>query len=128
MPTLEYFLIAESCSVDAERNSLSIFHVMNDVRVDQFPAFIPELVVVSAWVHNPEELERRTESQIRIEFRMPGQPPVSFRGNLTAEARFQNVNLTFREVPIPAAGDTIVDVLLNEVHQATHTIAVSARA
>ena len=128
MPELEYFLVAESCSVDAERHSLSIFHVMNDVRLDQLPGNISELVVISAWIHSPDELEHRAESQIRLQFEIPGMDGIhEFRGNLNAETRFQNFNFNFREVPAPAAGDFVIKLFLNDKHKATHIVAVSDR-
>jgi hypothetical protein len=37
MPSLEYFLIAESVSSDVQRNTISIFHVLNDVRLEAIP-------------------------------------------------------------------------------------------
>ena len=129
MPELEYFLVAESCSVDVDRNSLSIFHVMNDVRLDRVPGLIPELVIISAWIHSQEELRGRAESQIRVQFRLPGLDSTpSFRGNLNAETRFQNFNFSFREVPAQTEGDIVVEIFLDDQHKATHTVAVSTRA
>jgi hypothetical protein len=125
MPKLEYFLIARSISLDAERNSLSIFHVMNDCLVPEIPGTIAELVLVSAWMFSSDELQQKRECQLRMEFRLPGsEDPIAFRGNMEASVRFQSFNLSFADVPIESAGDVVVTIYLDDQPMATHTLEI----
>ena len=54
MPTLEYFLLAESVSTDRERNTVSLFHILEEW-IAQLPLVIPNLVAVSSWKMDEEE-------------------------------------------------------------------------
>jgi len=47
MPQLEYFLVAESTSVDQHTNRVSIFNVAETANVENFPALI-SCVAISA--------------------------------------------------------------------------------
>ncbi len=53
MPKLEYFLVAESVSVDQQTNRISFFNVVEQVNVPVFPFTIPQIVAVASW--NTEE-------------------------------------------------------------------------
>ncbi len=125
MPRLEYFLVAESISLDRESDSVSIFHVLNDVPVRSLPTRLPQLATVSAWISSDDEIREQAESQIRLEFTVPGiEEPVAFRGNLTSQTRYQNYNFTFVDVPVPEAGEMIVAIFLNDERKASHTITI----
>lgn len=126
MPRLEYFVVAESCSTDVNRNTVSIFHVLNELYVNTFPDHIPTLAVISGWIHSEAEIRDHQESQIRIEFHMPGVvQPEEFRGNLTAESRYQYYNFVFENIPIEQPGDIEVRLFLDDDKEATHTMTAS---
>ena len=126
MARLEYFLVAESCSQDINRNSLSVFHILNDVRLHEMPGVIHELVAVSGWVMSDEDIQNQEEFQLRIRFDMPvAEEGRDFRANLRASTRFQNHHFWLAEVPVGQSGDIVVRLFLDDVEKATHTIAVS---
>jgi hypothetical protein len=67
MPQLEYFLIAESISVDQSTNRVSLFNVLEEIQCAPLPAGtpaipgrtgIPQLVAVSSWNLSPEDQGR----------------------------------------------------------------------
>jgi len=121
MPRLEYFVVAETSSIDVNRNSVSIFHVLNDIYFDSLPDSIPTLAVISGWIHSEAEIRDHQESQIRIEFHMPGvDAPKEFRGNLRAESRYQYYNFSLMNVPVKQSGEIEVRLFLDDNQKATH--------
>lgn len=127
MPKLEYFVAAESLSVDLDRNSVSVFHILNEVQLREIPGVLPQLAVASAWVFDEQEIQSKSECQVKFELRPPGDGEVKvFRSNMSAEVRFQNMHLQIQNVPIATSGDLIVRVFLDDEERATHTIEVSS--
>lgn len=123
MPQLEYFIVAQTCSQDVSSNSMSIFNILNDVRVLDFPSQIHELCAVSGWIMDEREIKNREEFQLRVQFEMPNASDNhDFRANLEAATRFQNVYLRFLEVPATEPGDITVRLFLNDEEKAHHTI------
>jgi hypothetical protein len=57
MPRLEYFVVTETSSIDVTRNSVSIFHVLNDIYFDSLPDSLPSLAVISGWIHSEDEIK-----------------------------------------------------------------------
>ena len=47
MAELEYFLVAESVSVDQLTNRISLFNVVEQVAASKFPVTIPQIVAVA---------------------------------------------------------------------------------
>lgn len=125
MPRLEYFVVSESVSIDKNRNTVSIFHVMNKIGLSPLPGAIPMLSAISGWEFSETELKDKAEFQVKFEFRTPGSTePKIFRSNLNSSVRFKNVHLEIQEVPIEQAGDLKVTLYLDDVSQATHTIQI----
>lgn len=130
MPRLEYFLLAESVSVDKGTGLVSIFNVLNEFVVeDETPPFVlPKLVAISGWLSTPEEISRRTDSHIKLEFKLPGlDDRVPFRGNLKSSSRHQHINFGFREIPLMSTGDLIAYLYVDDKQVATHTVTVRTR-
>lgn len=130
MPSLEYFLLAESASVDRGTGLVSIFNVLNEFVVEEEtpPFVLPKLVAISGWLSTPDEISRRTESHIKLEFKLPGQDDrVTFRGNLQSVTRHQHFNFGFREIPLPSTGDLVAYLYLDDNQVATHTVTVRKR-
>ena len=65
MPRLEYFLVAESISVDRETNQLSVFNVLDDLELS-LPTQIPQLVALSSWNIEPHERDQDLQVMLRI--------------------------------------------------------------
>jgi len=125
MARLEYFLVAESLSVDSGSGAISIFNVLNEILSDEFPFDIPRLTVISCWVNEKEEIESAKELQLKLEFQIPGLDEVPhFRGNLTCESKHQHFNFGFRDIPIEEAGEFVITIFLDDVEQASHTVSI----
>ena len=82
MASLEYFIVCESTSVDAENNRISFFHVLEDIFPDQFPFVVPHVEAVSLWNLDPDDAS--TDFQATLVIWVPGHPKaVEFRMNLS---------------------------------------------
>src|ERR1700728_3069654 len=86
MPQLEYFLVAESLSVDQSTNRVSLFNILEEVGIASepppsvlpgtIPGGIPQLVAVSSWNLAPAEANREYRVSLRIT--QAGQPAKDF--------------------------------------------------
>jgi hypothetical protein len=128
MPTLEYFLVASSISVDQATNNVSLFHILEEVS-GTIPLRLPPLVAASAWVFSPEERGRDCQAGLRIH--LPGGNVLSeangFAVNFSTERRRHRVHQFLEGLVIPASGDVRFEILLNGEHQAFHTVTVHSR-
>ena len=66
MPRLEYFIVSESISVDQRTNRVSVFNVVDELQVSQFPATIPQVVATSAWNREPSDEDTDYQAMLRI--------------------------------------------------------------
>lgn len=121
MPRLEYFLIAESVSVDQHTNRVSLFHVLDLVELPSFPDIVPQLVVVSVW-DTPHD-ERQSPVALDLWIHPPSGPPIKY--DMTLEAsdsprRRAFMILQYFEFTLP--GDWRFEIKLNDQHKAEHVI------
>lgn len=125
MPKLEYFLVAQSCSVDQSTGALSIFNVLNEEYFDKFPNVIPNLALICCWVCNPEEIIEGNEHLAKFLFKMPdGSAGKDFTGTFKVADRIQLLIYRIAFVPIEHCGEVRIDLHLDGEHQASHTIIV----
>jgi hypothetical protein len=123
MPALEYFLVAESVSVDQTTNQLSIFNIIEDVRAPALPGVIPQVAAVCAWNVRAEEMGQDFQATFRIV--APGEEPRDHALNFTVAHPRQRMIVRMVGVPITGQGQLLFEVLLNGKHQAGHTVNVT---
>lgn len=123
MAQLEYFLIAESVSIDRRTNRVSIFNVFDDVSPSEFPYIIPEMVAIIGW-NLPAE-ERETDFQVRLEVTTPGEDVKEFTLNFRGESRRHRTTLWLRGLELTEPGEVVFQVSLNGHREASHKIGVS---
>jgi hypothetical protein len=106
MPELEYFLAAESHSVDRDTNSISIFNVFTEIRAEQgLPFVIPHIRLISCWVSSEEEIALQGDNQASIVLHLPGEnPKAPFNFHFKADTRFQHLVLGYHDLEIKNAG------------------------
>jgi hypothetical protein len=123
MAKLEYFIVCERTSVDVETNSISLFHVLEDLFPDEFPYTLPRLEAVSLWILGPGDEE--TDFQATLKVFLPGEETgVPFPMNLSkGRMRYRTV-LVVLDIPLNKPGELKIEVLLNNVHAADHTVTV----
>ena len=114
MPTLEYFLLADSVSTDRERNTVSLFHILEEW-IAQLPLVIPNLVAVSSW--KMEEEDRGHDFQVALDIHLPGQQnspdfqilPVNFTGETARHRTYHFV----RGLRVEEPGDVVFEICMN---------------
>lgn len=123
MPTLEYFLVAESIAVDQTTSRISVFNIVDDLEVTTFSATIPQMAAVCSW--NLLQGDAGQEFQARLRIEMPDAEPREQRVNFTGQQQ-KHHRLIWRLIglPVAAEGTVRLEVELNGEHQASHTIAV----
>lgn len=125
MPRLEYFLVAESVSVDQVTNRVSIFNVVEQVQVPKFPHPLGNLVAVAMWVG--AEGDADDDFQVGIALTLPGEKePRKFPQNFRMPLRRLRTLAYFQGLEVKQTGTIEVDLSLNGEHRATHVIDVVA--
>ena len=121
MPRLEYFLVADSVSVDQFTNTVSVFHVIEQIRAPKFPVHIPRFACVSSL--NIEEEDFGKDFQLTVNIKNPsgkyGEPN---RINFTAEKRRQRFIAHLVNFKIEGRGQLLFELLLNKERLASHTV------
>ena len=121
MPSLEYFLVADSVSVDQFTNTVSVFHVIEQIRAPKFPVHIPRFACVSSL--NIEEEGFGKDYQLTVNIKNPsGKEGEPNRINFTAEKRRQRFIAHLVNFKIDGPGQLLFELLLNEDRIASHTI------
>lgn len=125
MPSLEYFLVCESVSVDQETRRVSLFNVVEEVRVLAFPANVPQMVVVTSWNLTANDLGQDFQVQVRfssngVELAAPF--PMNFHGQSPRHRLIAHIV----GMPITGPGDIRIELHLNNEYSASHTITAVA--
>jgi hypothetical protein len=123
MPALEYFLVAESVSVDQTTNQVSIFNIIEDLRVPALPGALAQVAAVCAWNVPANEIGQDFQATFRVV--APGVESLNHAMNFTATQSRQRMIVRMIGVPIAAPGQLQFEVLLNGQHQASHTVNVT---
>lgn len=136
MPQLEYFIVAESCSVDQETNRLSLFNVIEELRPganvkvsengDQggWVLLVPELIAVSGWNPSPGD-EATAEHQLTTRVSLPDGSPREFVQPVVFDPnRRGRVLNRIAGIQITQPGLMRIEILLDGDHVATHTVTV----
>lgn len=123
MATLEYFLVCESVSVDQRTNRASLFNVLDEVRANRFPTFIPQAVVTSAW--NFEDGDEDIDYQVRVHISPPGeemQEPLHM--NVKIESYRHRLFLEIANLRVQEPGELRFEVFMNDEFAASHTVSI----
>ena len=128
MPKLEYFLLAESVSIDRDTNTVSVFHIAEEIW-GRLPAVLPKLVAVSSW--SVAEDEQGHDFQVTLRVSQPGiaesSPPwdyPDFPINFTANRTRHRIIHEVKDVRVSQFGDLVFEILLNGEPMATHRLTV----
>ncbi len=122
MAKLEYFLVCESVSVDQTTNTISVFHVLEQINSPQFPFVLLRLTAVAHW--NAEEGDMDRDFQVGIVITSPDGQLKKFEQNFRMIRPRHRTIANLMGFPLTQAGTMTIEVTLNGEHRATHTIDV----
>jgi hypothetical protein len=129
MPRLEYFLVAESVSIDRDRNQVSVFNILEEVFIPRTePRVVPQLVALSSWILDPEDQGRDFQVQVELVGPDGDNCPYNtdFTVNFTANGTRQRTQIGLLGLPIEREGNTVFNLNLNGEHRASHILTVRA--
>lgn len=126
MPKLEYFLVAESVSIDSDRNQVSVFNILEEVSIpNSGPKVVPQLVALASWIITPEDEGKDFQVSIELVGPRPDCPFNSkFSLNFTARCKRQRTQMYLALMPIEQVGDTLFYLKLNGKREASHVLTV----
>lgn len=122
MPSLEYFVVAESATVDQLSNRVSVYNIYDEILVPKFPMPSGQFVSVCSW--NASEEDKDQDFQVGVKLRMPDGDHGPFNSNFTMKGKRHRTILTMNSIPISKPGTIVFEILLNGEHKAFHTIDV----
>ena len=124
MARLEFFVVAESVSVDQFTNQVSVFSILEEIRAEHFPIAISHCVGMSLWRSETGDFDQDFQAVLRVT--SPGLPPRDVSTNF----RFAPSGLRMRVIQrvvgvrVEQEGDLVFELLLNGHHIAEHVITV----
>lgn len=115
MPKLDYFLVADSVATDRDRNTVSLFHILEEYRPTRLPLNIPEMVAVSSWTVTSDELGQ--EFDVVLNIRLPGAQaspdfPI-FPVHFTADNPRHRAYHFVKGLRVEQAGDMVFEIRVN---------------
>ena len=124
MPSLEYFVVCESSSVDRYTNRVSLFNVLEHIATTGFPGVFPQgICAVIGWNMRREEVGQDLQVVLRIE--IPGEEPRDLSKNFTVRTKRHRTILTLQGLPLPRPGEYRFKILLDGDKKATHLVDVA---
>ncbi len=117
---MEFFLVSEDISVDQQTNRLSLFNVIEQLTISNFPFPLPFAASVSLWV--AEDGDEGQDFQCILRILLPDGKKHDFPTNFNFKTRRHRVIQRIQGVPISKPGLLRFEVLLNGKHQASHEI------
>jgi hypothetical protein len=120
MARLEFFVVSEGMSVDQFTNRLSVFNILEEVAIPNFPFLLHSVIAVSLWTMEDGDDDRDFQCMLRIT--MPNVPQREFTSNFRTISRRHRVIQHIQGFPLNEPGMLRFEVLLNGKHAATHEV------
>jgi len=124
MARLEYFLVAESCSIDQITNRVSLFHVLEEANALELPARIPQIVAASAWLKDSDQDENEEDFQVMLTIKGAGLDEHMTTNFQFGDKKRIRIQQTVQNLKLEKPGDIVFEVSLNGKHQASHRLAI----
>jgi hypothetical protein len=118
MPTLEYFLVAESISVDQFSNRISLFNVVE--YANPKVGMIPSAVAVSFW--NIADGDEGKDFQVVLRVITAGGTTRDASTNFRMVRPRHRIMQHLVGIPVEKEGEVKFEILLNGNHVASHTV------
>lgn len=122
MPRLEFFVVSKSVSVDASTNQISVFEILEELHISDFPAIFPSCVATTLWCR--EEGDENEDFQGRLVITTPSGEIKNIRLNFRVTAARHRLFHRVEGIPLTEAGILRFELILNEEHAAGHIVDV----
>ena len=122
MPKLEYFVVADSVSIDQSTNEVSVFNIWEEINTDDLPTIVPRGAAITLWNAEPGDAGRDFQSMLVI--RLPDGAVLQSPANFTMSTPRHRVTQRFVALPVTTEGEIVFSVMLNGELKATHTVSV----
>lgn len=124
MATLEYFLLAESVSIDQLTNRISLNHVVEEVYGSETPVGLPQICIVSSWIAT-DGGSAALPLTIRVH-RLGDLPAIDYQMTLepTPGARRRRAVIHLIGPSFSQFGDYRFELLRDGVHCANHVVSI----
>ncbi len=123
MPRLSLAVCCQSSSIDSRTNSVSLFHLLEQVQCSEFPAVFPFLEVVTQWDREGDQVEGFT---LRTRFLDPqGQQLGITESPVQMDQRRHRLLQRINGIPFPAPGTYSFEVSIQPPGQRDWTVAAS---
>lgn len=124
MPELEYFVVAESVSVDQDTNRVSLFNVLETIE-DHLPAQIAQFAAVAVWLSQQDEEGRDCQAMLKVT--VPGdEKDREYPVNFTIMSMRNRTIIQVEGLTVPQYGNVSFSLFLNGAYVARHTVSVLA--
>lgn len=124
MPSLEFFLVCRSVSIDVHTDEITLSGVLEDVELenDGF-VLVSRAVAVGSWNVAPEDRDKDFQALLRIQ--RPGDTEwADFPVNLSKGRHRFRALFAIENIPLDKPGDLLFELLLNAHHAAIHRVIV----
>lgn len=123
MARLEYFVVAESVSIDQLTNRVSIFNILETIQAPAFPVTLTQVMAVSLW--EEDEIDTDRQYQVGIRITLGGNELTHIRQNLNFPRRRLRTIAQIQNIEIPEPGRMEIELRLNDEHIAWHYVDVN---
>ncbi|MEQ8857595.1 MAG: hypothetical protein RIC56_03015 [Pseudomonadales bacterium] len=130
MARIEFFVVADSVSVDQQTNTMSVFEVLEEIHVDNPKprVLLGKCVAVALWIRGEDE-EPGQDLQQKLTITQPNGESQSFQTNFSfnqSSDRHRILN-RIQGLPVKGVGQLRFEIAINGVHAATHTVDVAVK-
>ena len=129
MPKLEYFLVAESIAIDRMTNHVSVFNIVEELRIPatgdaQIVAMQPSMVALALLRTEPGD--EQIDWQALLTITSPGgkTTPATLNFKIKPGDKRHRLFVRLTGYPLESPGDLKFDLQLNGQHLAEHIITV----
>ncbi|MEO1594519.1 MAG: hypothetical protein AAFS02_04665 [Pseudomonadota bacterium] len=124
MARLEFFVVAESVSIDMQTNRASVFNILENFNPSVFPFTVHSISTMTLWIQ--EDGDADTDFQMVLKVTTPSGAEVELPTNFKIPERRHRLVNNLVGLTIDGPGDLVFEIRLNGEHFASHTVTVNS--
>ena len=122
MARLEYFVVADSVSIDQATNQVSVFNILEEIAAPKFPIVVQKCAALTLWQMEPGDDLKDFQASLCVHSSSSEKHrfDINFKSKGTRHRIIQRLQCLQIEQP----GDLRFEMLLNGEHAADHIVTV----